>query len=211
MIQVPSKDFWQLFKNVRGAFSCTEAVALYNIALQVRYGLYIELGTHKGKSTLAAALGLPAGEFILVEPEFVDEKWSNEVFETVAPIAGNKLFLRLVADESLNVIEKHKAFSFAFVDSGTHSDDLVMNECKLLEDKMISGGIIAFHDFKNQFVRVEEAYNYLVSTGKYLKVEIQWQPIIEYVRLNELEKDNNSWHQYDDNPFPNFVGALVKK
>lgn len=214
MIKVPPPEFWPLFKNVRGAFSCTEAIGLYNVATQVvPLGPYIELGTHKGKSAMASALGLPSGnDFILVDPEFKDQDWALETFDNVGSISGGRLYIRLIADESLNVIDKPgKDFSFVFIDSGTHSDDLVMNECKILENKMAWGGIIAFHDYRNQFVRVAEAYNYLLATRKFVSIEIEWDGIIEYVKKYDLEKDNNSWHIYEENPTPNFVGALVKK
>jgi hypothetical protein len=31
------------------------------------------------------------------------------------------------------------------------------------------------------------------------------------VSVNNLEEGNNSWHIYPENPFPNFVGALMRK
>jgi hypothetical protein len=87
-----------------------------------------------------------------------------------------------------------------------------MQEAKLLENRIVQGGIIAFHDYKNQFTEVEIAYDYLLSTGKYEPIGINWQEIFDYVKEHNLEEGNNSWHLYPELPHPpNFVGALKRK
>jgi len=71
---------------------------------------------------------------------------------------------------------------------------------------------IAAHDYKNQFTEVEGAYDYLVGTGKYEPIHINWQEIFDYVAEHNLEEGNNSWHLYPELPHPpNFVGALRRK
>jgi predicted O-methyltransferase YrrM len=213
MIEIPTSTFLDKFRKTNGAFSVAEGIALYNICLEAQQGDWMELGTHKGKSSMAIALAIPekASALYLVEPEFKDTTWRNEVCARIFSI-NEVIKLSMYADYSLNVIEKHTAdLAFVFVDSGVH-DDMVMEEVKLLEDKMILQGIIAFHDYKNQFTAVERAYEYLLSTGKYEKVEIDWPAILKYVTENNLEEGNQSWHIYDDlgHP-PNFVGAVRRK
>lgn len=209
---LPSKEFIDKFKETTGAFSVTEAIGLYNVCLEAPQGDWIELGTHKGKSTTVIALAIPekTSTLHLVEPEFKDEEWRNGASARIKEVkAGIKVLG--YAGYSLNVIQKHIGqLSFVFVDSGVH-DDMVMQEVKMLEDKMIPQGIIAFHDYKNQFTAVERAYDYLVSTGKYEVIPIDWDDIKKYVTENNLEEGNNSWHVYEEHPCPNFVGALKRK
>lgn len=211
---IPSKEFIELFKKTMGAFSACEAIALINICNQVPDGICAELGTHKAKSSLAAIYGLQGEhDFFLVEPEFKSNEWCLEVSETLQAakeLLNHKITPTLINGYSQQFIIKFDKYAYVFVDSGVH-DDLVMEECKMLEDRMLSNGIIAFHDFGNQFTAVARAYDYLISTGKYESIQIDWTEIIEYVRENDLETGNNSWHVYAGNPFPNFVGALKRK
>lgn len=212
-MKLPSEIFWNVFKKTHGAFSTPEAIALYNIALKAPNGLYIELGSHKGKSTQAAALGLGTGTFILVEPEFKDALWDKETISNIMEAIdgiNSILTFTLIADYSTNIIPKYDNYSFVFVDSGVH-DDLVLEEVKMLEDRVIPNGIIAFHDYLNQFTAVERAFNYLLSTGKYEKIDIDWKSIFDYVREHNLEEGNISWHERGSEEFPKFVGALKRK
>jgi hypothetical protein len=216
MIKLPPTEFWDKFKKTTGAFSTAEALALFNIVSDIKYDgvgdwveTYLELGSHKGKSSRVIAAAIkPSACLYCVEPEFSDEKWLNEFWTAIT----SKATIKAVADYSLNVIPNFDKLTFVFVDSGTHSDDLVMNECKMLEDRIIRNGVISFHDKGSQFTKVDEAYNYLVSTGKYEIVPIAWDEIFQYVKWQDLEAENNSWHQYPELPHPpNFIGALRRK
>ena len=53
----PDEQFWKVFKETPGAFSCAEAMALIQIAALAPDGIFAEFGTHKGKSTLASIYG----------------------------------------------------------------------------------------------------------------------------------------------------------
>ena len=212
----PSKEFWDVFKETPGAFSIAEAVALINISNQAPEGIFIEFGSHKGKSSQCIAYGIGNNNFnktlLLVEPEFSDNGWMKDVMRKLWCFMPLDKFVPL-ANTSLDVLKSNSDISFCFVDSGTHSDDLVMNETKMLEDKIISGGIIAYHDCFSQFTKVTEAYEYLLSTGKYEEIKINWQEIFDYLKENNIsEDDNNSWHKYPELPHPpNFIGALKRK
>lgn len=209
----PTPDFWKVFKETNGALSCTEAVAIMNIAAEAPQGVYVELGTYMGKSSLSASYCLKKGEFYLLEPEFEKSISMAEVSHTLSqPFNKNTCFV-YCPNYSVSYLGgrgKDEIFSYVFVDSGSHQDGLPMQEVKLLEDRMVHGGIIAFHDFRSQFVEVEGAYNYLLSTGKYEEIIIDWQPIIEYVNANNLEEGNQSWH-HNELKNPCFVGALKRK
>jgi effector-binding domain-containing protein len=209
---VPPKDFWRTFKETQGALSCAESLAIFNVALEAPNGLCLELGTHKGKSAISALYGLDADCFLLVDPIFSDKEIADAVSDTLATILGTPIGYELIADVSLNIIPKHDQYAYVFVDSGSHGDGLPMQEVKMLENRMVQGGVIVFHDYKNQFTEVEIAYDYLLSTGKYEKIDINWEEIFDYVKEHNLEEGNNSWHIYPELPHPpNFVGALKRK
>ncbi len=204
----PNKEFWEVFKNTNGALSCAESIAIMNLAAMVKGINFIEFGTYKGKSAISAAYSLSSGVFMLVDPEFSNEEWRTEVGLKVSGI--NELIAVLPIDDiSLNVIPKNDKYSWVFLDSGSHQDGLPMQEVKLLEDKIISGGIIAFHDWNSQFSEVKQASDYLVSTGKYEYIPINWDEIIAYINENNLEDGNKSWH-HTELKNPTFVGALKR-
>jgi hypothetical protein len=208
-MNVPDLSFWAEFKKTNGAFSTVEAIALYNICLQVPEGDYAELGVYKGKSAMIAAAGLPPGIFTLIEPEFSDKEWDDEVFQKVSAINPNVL-VQTLNEYSTDIIPDMGPMAYVFVDSGSHQDGLPMQEVKLLEDKMVQGGVIAFHDWDSQFKEVKEASDYLVSTGKYEYVPIDWSGIIAYAKANDLENGNTSWH-HNELDFPCFLGAVKRK
>lgn len=215
----PSKDFWEVFKKTNGALSCTEAVAIMNIAAQAPKGLYMELGVFHGKSSMAALTMLKeydgsgiSPKFILVDPIFEDFKLVEKIYNTMleSGIANGMIILSFKGTTSLEEIPKNDNYAYVMVDSGSHQDGLPMQEVKLLEDRMVQGGIICFHDWNSQFREVREASDYLVSTGKYEYIEINWDEIIEYVNENDLEANNASWHQ-PELKNPCFLGAVKRK
>ena len=143
----PTNEFWTKFKETNGALSCTEAVAIMNIAAQAPEGMCIELGTHKGKSAMSALAGLKSGIFILVDPIFDDKRILDAVHHSVIGI-NDKVDVRLSPLYSTDIIDHFDNYTYVFVDSGSHQDGLPMQEVKMLEDRVVSGGIIAFHDWK---------------------------------------------------------------
>jgi len=215
-MQYPSKDFWGIFKSTNGALSTAEAIAIANLAAQAPQGTYLELGTFQGKSAMSALCGLKGEEdFWLLEPKFEDEQFMADVIgnmNRIKRLLKSDVLSFYLASYSTDFIPTLITnLSYVMVDSGSHQDGLPMQEAKLLEDRMVQGGIIVWHDFKNQFREPAEAAEYLVSTGKYDWVNINWQPIFNYVKEHNLEEGNSSWHVYPDLPHPpNFVGAVKR-
>lgn len=229
----PSNVFLEDFKRTNGAISVCESIAIMNVASEAPSGLYLDLGSHCGKAAMSASYGLSSGVFLLVDPIFDlsnVEAWSHSIqgkpennpwgyanspmFSTeVAMRVGrhgrNRISVATIGSYSELEIQHHSSISYCFIDSDDHGGGLPLREVKMLEDRMVLGGVIAFHDFLNQYIEPKEAYDYLISTGKYQEIPINWGEIIFYVKDNNLEYGNNSWHM-PDNPYPNFVGALKK-
>jgi hypothetical protein len=205
---LPDDNFWKVFRATDGALSCSEAIAIMNVAAIAPHGNYLEMGTFKGKSAMSAAYVLKKGEFVLLEPMFAEKdfdinlRWATQGELLVKPIAS-------YSEDYLSKVV-YDMYAYVFSDAGSHQDGLPLREVKLLEDRIVSGGIIGFHDFRSQFCEVEGAYNYLLGTGKYEEVPIPWEEINKYVLENNLEEGNQTWH-HTELATPNFFGALRRK
>lgn len=214
-IEIPTHSYIEHFKKVTGAFSVCEMIALSNICKLIPdKGEMMELGTHKGKSAVASLYHMKGDRtFHLVEPEFENMDWLLETMENIGEakrLINSEIKIIYLPKYSTETIPYFDNYAYVFVDSGVH-DDLVMEESKMLEDRMVKGGILAYHDYKNQFTAVERAFDYMLSTGKFEKIDIDWATIFNHVRENNLEQNNNSWHESGSEEFPNFVGALRRK
>ena len=100
-------------------------------------------------------------------------------------------------------------FAFVFLDSGDHSYELCRAECDIVAPRMVKGGIIAFHDFRSQFIGVERCYNELLATGLFEEVVIPWKDIEAEVVAGNLEAGNETYH-HAELANPMFLGALRK-
>lgn len=207
----PTPEFLEVFKNTDGALSVTESIAIMNIAAQSpSENRCVEFGVYKGKSAMSAAVSLRNALFYLVEPEFANDEFVEEVKNTlnrIPPPSTRYSYSCMFSTEWLK--ENKREFGYVFVDSGSHQDGLPMQEALLLEDVVVKGGIIAWHDWNSQFREVKEASDYLVGTGKYQYIPINWEEIIAYVNENNLEEGNKSWH-HNELRNPCFVGAVVR-
>lgn len=214
MIKYPSKSLIEKFISTPGAMSIVEGIALYDICTQApTKGNWIELGTHRGRSSIMIASNINENiKLFLVEPEFSKIDWANEVYNRLASFNNKNIIFS--ANYSTEILPNFDEISFLFVDSGDHGESIVQSEKPLYQDKIISGGIIAFHDYgeKSQFTAVSKAYNELISTGNYEPIFINWDEIFEYVKENNLTDGDFSWHVYPELPHPpNFIGALRRK
>jgi hypothetical protein len=207
----PDQNFIDNFKKTNGALSVSESIAIMNIASICPNGLFCEIGVYKGKSALSAVYGGEPKEFILVDPEFEKTISTQEVANSIASVAVVPVRLAFIVGYSTDFLKETKEhYAYVMVDSGSHQDGIPMQEAKLLEDRMIKGGVIVWHDWNSQFKEVKEATEYLVGTGKYEYIPIEWDKIVAYVNENELEVGNLSWH-HQELSNPCFVGAVTRK
>lgn len=234
-MQYPNETFWRRFKPTPGAIGCAEAIIISWLASQSPKGLRMDIGSHAGKAAIAASYGLAAGDLYLVDPcydlsnleawkhsvqgtpenmpwGYVNEPdFKEKIAENIKIVSAMEIKPRFIGDYSENVIPQFNRYSYVFIDSDDHCGGMAIREAKLLENRMVEGGIIGFHDVGNQFQDPREAINYLVGTGKFEEIIIDWKYIFDYVRGKNLESDNNSWHERGSNEFPCYVGAVRRK
>lgn len=219
MIKYPPVEFWKHFKQAKGAMSASEAIFMYNACLQVPdNGILVEAGTAYGKSALVSLMAwVNKGEkkFWLLEPEFKNIDFLKEAASNIKKFKqefGGDTICLYTPEYSFDFFRENSEYGFLFWDSGSHGSELVSVEKPLIENGMVSGGVLVMHDVFSQFIACTEAYNSLLSSGNYEQIHYDWGEINSYVLQNGLEDGNNSWHQYPELPHPpNFIGALKRK
>jgi hypothetical protein len=234
---IPPQLLINRFKSTPGAISVCEAIAIYNLAKEVPEGICVDVGSHYGKAAMAAAIGLHGKRRTLhmidpiydltnreafkhsvqESPENIpwhyvhEEDFNLKVSENIRIVSAGDVVANLIGDYSEKVLPTFHSIGWCFIESDSHQGGMAMRESKIIEDKVVSGGIVAFHDYKNQFSDPAEAHEYLISTGKFENVVIDWDAIFNYVRENNLEEGNQSWHEKGSEEFPKFVGAVKRK
>lgn len=235
----PTQQQLELFKKTPGAFSVHEMVAAINVAAQAPYGTCSEQGSHRGKSSIANAIGLshtPNKVLHLTDPLYdmtnveawkhacqghPDNAWcgakepgfNGTVVNTVHSATGGEVEAELHGDFSEHSIPelhyKYGDFAYVFIDTDVHEHPLLRRELDLLIPRMKIGGIISFHDLFSQCLGVEQAYREMLQGGNYHEISIDWESIKQWVSENGGEEGNESWH-HNQNPSPCFFGGIVR-
>lgn len=209
-----SPDQLKIFKETPGAMSVHEGAALFNLmGIIPDEGLCVECGSHMGKSAIAIASGMERGPqrvLHLVDPLFVDEELERRVVNLVQTPKVVPAMWSTLSPQVLTEIQTStgfEKFAFVFLDSGDHDYELVRSEADYLLDKMLPGGIIAFHDVGNYQgpLRVWKE----IQLQGFENVPIPWDEIKVIVAENGGEASNNSWHKLDD-PTPCYLAAVRK-
>ena len=196
-----------LFKSTPGACSTAEGLALHRLAESAPTGIYIESGSHSGKSTVAIASALHRGcELHMIDPDF--KRSPSDILDDLQSVSEATFIFHIAPSvEALPRITGD--FAFVFLDSGDHSYELCRAECDIVAPRMVQGGIIAFHDLDSQFKGVRQCYDELLATGEFEKVKIPWDDILKEVILGRLEDGNQTYH-HTELANPMFLGALRK-
>lgn len=212
----------------------TEAVAMFLAITRngVGEGIAVDLGSNAGKSSLVAACALNNiwfdNHFYMVDLAYDTEnpEWSKTVQGDGSKMPWGILrdpdYLRSIEDAMVEFVPTSMVgessiqflshvdgpFGYAFIDTDDHQFELVMEEARLLKDRMSPRGLIFFHDFKNQYISPALAHKYLIGTGKFEDIEMPWEEAIEYVKKYDLEAKNESWHMSGSGiEFSTFVGC----
>ena len=200
-----------LFKSTPGAMSVCEGLALSRLAYESgglrNEGIYIESGSHSGKSTVAIASALNANcELHMIDPDF--KRPTTDILNDLKS-ASEATFIFHIAPSVEALPRIAGELSFVFLDSGDHSYELCRAECDIVAPRIVQGGIIAFHDLNSQFKGVRQCYDELLATGEFEEVKIPWDDILKEVILGRLEDGNQTYH-HTELANPMFLGALRK-
>ena len=218
-------EMFEFAKNTYGGVNMSEMVGLFDTIikhLKCPEGMAADLGSHEGKSSIIGAAALSylnrADDFHLVELiEFGKPNVKERVTERVTKYSS--VPVTLVEGLSVDFIyENGGPFSYVFVDTD-HDISFVMPEGKGLEDRMLPGGLIFFHDFKNQYPAPAQVYQCLIDTGKYEEVEIDWDSAIQFTKEHGLKENDVTFARYDglhatslseltSFEYPVFIGCL---
>ena len=197
-----------LFKSTPGAMSCAEGEALSRLAASAPTGIYIESGSHSGKSTVAIASALHRGcELHMIDPDF--KRPTAAILGDLQSVSEATFIFHI--SPSVEALPRISGdFAFVFLDSGDHSYELCRAECDIVAPRMVKGGIIAFHDLDSQFKGVRQCYDELLATGEFEEIKIPWDDILKEVILGRLEDGNQTYH-HTELANPMFLGALRRK
>ncbi len=138
----------------------------------------IEVGSYKGRSTLAiacaiAGLGLPL-HLTAVDPH---ERYRyGDAVDTLAALTSN--LKRNGVEGVVTVIRSRgdevpldRPFSFAFID-GLHDEESVRADCAHILPSLVSGGLLAFHDYFEHYPGIVAVVGDLIADdGEYEFVE----------------------------------------
>lgn len=140
---------------IEGWLSDREAAFLYNTARQCtgQNGVVVEIGSFKGKSTVAIGLGLQNNNprIVAIDPhisnlEHRDQRSSLFEFQRNIARAGLADVVTLVVAKSQDVADGwFHPIELLWVD-GDHSYEGAMADFELYAPHVVEGGIIAFHD-----------------------------------------------------------------
>ena len=201
-----------LFKSTPGAMSFCEGLALSRLAYESggfrNEGIYIESGSHSGKSTVAIASALyEECELHMIDPDF--KRPPSDILGDLKS-ASEATFIFHIAPSVEALPRIAGELSFVFLDSGDHSYELCRAECNIVALRIVKGGIIAFHDLDSQFKGVRQCYDELLATGAFEEVVIPWKDIEAEVVAGNLEAGNDTYH-HTELANPMFLGALRRK
>ena len=100
-------------------------------------------------------------------------------------------------------------FTYVFIDSDDHQQELVMKEAELIKDRIVPGGLVFFHDFMNQYIGPAMGHGYLIAKCGFEKINIDWAQAEAFTREHDLEKNNDSWHMPGVD-YPKHLGCVRK-
>ena len=151
-------DFNKAIENVGGWLTEAEGLSLYDTAKKIKTGnVIVEVGSWKGKSTICLGNGSKDGnkvKIFAIDPHIGSSEHQKmfskvdtfEEFRQNINRAGITEFVEPVRDTSENAAKNfNQRIEFAFID-GAHEYSFVKLDFKVWFPKVMSGGILAFHD-----------------------------------------------------------------
>ena len=152
------KQVRDIVKNVDGWLTNSEGELLYRLAKKCTgRGVIVEIGSWKGKSTIWLAKGSQSGKQVpvyAIDPHTGSKEhqrrgskvWTFDEFRHNIESAQVKQFVKPLVMESVKAAKLVKEpVELVFID-GAHDYASVKADFKAWYPKLVSGGIIAFHD-----------------------------------------------------------------
>jgi hypothetical protein len=143
--------FLKIFKRIDIVESNTAYSDLQALFLAARdgkgRGCIVEVGAYKGKSTIALASGSKLGGREKVESIDPHGGGTLEVFQTNIARSGLSEQVVTVVAVSLTAREKFGGLIRLIFIDGLHDYASVKSDIELWKDRVIDGGILAFHDY----------------------------------------------------------------
>jgi MMP 1-O-methyltransferase len=159
---MPDSDFRNLLASVDGWLTDAEAVLLFRLARQCTgRGAIVEVGSWKGKSTIALGHGSRAGSSALIHavdphvgsPEhksmFGHVSTFDQFSENVARAGVSDLVRPIVRPSDEAARDFQHPVELIFID-GAHEYDAVKLDFDVWFPKVVEGGVMAFHDSSYQ-------------------------------------------------------------
>lgn len=149
--------------------------AVIDAVLETDYRAVVEIGSYKGRSTVLLAKTLeaiaPGGRLYAIDPHdgnvpgFDNHPPTWEEWQRTIEAHGcvNVEPMRMTAiDASYRIAD---SLTLAFID-GLHDYDSIVRDYEAVEPLMVSGSIVAFHDYGNpQFPDVQRAVDALAENA----------------------------------------------
>ena len=141
------------YKHVEGQVRWTEARKLYELAKRIPpiYTVVVEIGSYRGRSTLALAQGLKdgyGGNVIAIDPHYNADGYCKQDADIMDANIGESGLQNI---QQIRALSQHVAGEVpTYIDmlwiDGDHSPEGVMRDFELYAPRIKQGGIIALHD-----------------------------------------------------------------
>jgi len=167
--------------SVEGQISYSECSLLFNLASRISSGCIVEIGSYRGRSTVALASGSMTGSRVAVYAIEPHESFTGALGGVFGPQDRKEFFknvlrtgvgeiVRLVNLPS-KVVSKgwDKEIALLWID-GDHKYEAVRRDFDCWEPFVVKGGIIAFHDSKDPELGPSKVIDEAISSRKFKQI-----------------------------------------
>ncbi len=168
--------------SVEGQISAREAGLLYQLAAEVQDGVIVEVGSFRGRSAVALALGSKSGKNPPVYAIDPHETFTGTLGKSFGPqdrIAFFRNMLRCRVADTVRLINLpsqqvaqawSKPIGFLWLD-GDHAYDAVKQEFENWRKRIPKGALVAFHDSKDPQDGPSLVINEALESGAFKQVK----------------------------------------